>query len=108
MEVQINVSHQLRALLPDLVNKRMDTNTRNKPSTSFYRKYVVRQMIFSTHCIVLKTTYDMRGFTYFLTCEVNIISLFLLGSRRSLGFSLNSHISVMNYRLVLPLRGERF
>ena len=84
----------------------MDINTCNKPSTSFYRKYAVRQMIFSTHCIVLKTTYDMRDFTYFLTCEVNIISFFLLGSRGGLGFSLNSHISVMNYRLVLPLQGK--
>ena len=47
MEAQVNVSHKLRALLPDLVNKR--TN-----------KDVVRQKIFSTHCIVLKMTYDMR------------------------------------------------
>ena len=38
MEVQVNVNHQIRALLPDLVNKRMDTNTCKKPSTSFYRK----------------------------------------------------------------------
>ena len=71
----------------------------------FYRKYVVRLMIFSTYCIVLKITYDIRGLTYFLTCEVNIIPLFYLGSRWGLGVSLNSHISVMNYLLVLPLRG---
>ena len=25
-------------------------------------------------------TYDMRGLTYFLTCEVNIMPFFLLGS----------------------------
>ena len=106
MEAQVNVNHQLRALLPDLVNKWMDTNTCKKPSTSFIAKYVVRQMIFSTHCIVLKMTYDMRGFTYFLTCKVNIMPFFLLGSRRELRVSLNSHISMMNYLLVLPLRGE--
>ena len=63
-------------------------------------------MIFSTHCIVLKMAYDMRGFTYFLTCKVNIMPFFLLGSRRELRVSLNSHISMMNYLLVLPLRGE--
>ena len=84
----------------------MDTSTCNKPSTSFYRKCVVRQIIFSTHCIVLKMTYDMRGFTYFLTCDVNIMPLFLLGSRRGFGVSLNSHIIVMNYLLALPLRRE--
>ena len=60
MEAQVNVSYQIRALLPDLVNKGTNTNKCNKPSTSFYRKYVVRQMIFSTHCIVLKVTYDLR------------------------------------------------
>ena len=80
MEPQVNVSHQLRGLLPDLVNKRMNKNTCNKPSMSLYCKYVVGQMIFSTHCIVLKLTYDMRGFTYYLTCEVNIMPFFLLGS----------------------------
>ena len=31
--------------------------------------------------------------------------LFLLSSERRLGVSLNSHISVMKYLLVLPLRG---
>ena len=45
MEAQVNVSHQLRGLLPDLVNKRMNTNTCNKSRTSFYSKYVVCQMI---------------------------------------------------------------
>ena len=108
MEAQINVSYQLRTLLPDLVNERINTNTCNKPSPSFCRKYVVRQMIFSTHCIVLKITYDTRGLPYFLTCEVNIMPFFLLGSRQGLGVSLNSHISVMNYLLVLPLRGDGF
>ena len=82
MEAQFNVSHQLRALLPDLVNKRANTSTCNKSSTSFYRKYVVHQMIFSSHCIVFKRTYDMRDLTCFLTCEVNIMPFFLLGSRR--------------------------
>ena len=57
-EAQVNVSHQLRGPLPDLVSKRMNTNICNKPSTSLYRKYVVGQMIFSTHCIVLKLTYE--------------------------------------------------
>ena len=33
MDTQVNVSHQLKGLLPDLVNKRMNTNTCNKPST---------------------------------------------------------------------------
>ena len=89
MEAQVNASHQLRGLFPDLVNKRMNTNTRNKPSTLLYRKFVVGQMIFSTHCIVVKLTYDMRGLTYFLTFEVNIMPFFLLGSS-----------------WVLPLRGE--
>ena len=98
--------HQIRALLPDLVNKQMNTNTCNKPCTSFYRKYVVRQMIFSTHCIVLNLTYDMRGSTYFLTCEVNIMPFFLLGSQQGLGVSLSIHINVMNYLLALPLQGE--
>ena len=83
MEAQVNVSHQLRALLHDLVSKR--TNS----------KYVVRQMNFSTHCIVLKMTYDMRDLTYFLTCEVNITSFFFLGSRPGLGVSLNIHINVI-------------
>ena len=45
MEAQVNVKHQLRGLLPDLLNKRMNTSTCNKSSTSFYSKYVVRQMI---------------------------------------------------------------
>ena len=45
MEAQVNVSHQLRGLLPDLVNKRMNTNTCNKSSTSFYIKYAVCQTI---------------------------------------------------------------
>ena len=67
MEAKVNVSHQLRGLLPDLVNKRKNTKKCNKPSTSFYCKHVVRQMIFSTHCVVLKMTYDMRDLTYFLT-----------------------------------------
>ena len=79
MEAQVNVSHQLRGLLPNLVNKRMNTNTCNKPNTTLYRKCVVGQMIFSTHCIVLKFTYDVRGLTNFLTCEVNIMPFFLLG-----------------------------
>ena len=43
---------------------------------------------------------------YFLICEVNIMQLFLLGSRQGFGVSLNSHINVMNYLLVLPLWGE--
>ena len=43
MEAQVNVSHQLWGLLPDLVNKRMNTNTCNKSSTSFYSKYAVCQ-----------------------------------------------------------------
>ena len=103
MEAQVNVSHQLRALLLALVNKRINTNACNKPSTSFYRKYVVYQMIFSTNCIVPKMTYGMRDLTYFFTCEVNIMPFFLLGSRQGLGVSLNPHISVMNYVLVLPL-----
>ena len=80
MEVQVNVSHQLRALLPDLVNKRMNIYTCNKPSTSFHPKYVVQQMIVSTHCIVLKMTNDMRDL-YFLIYKVNIMPFFLLGSR---------------------------
>ena len=42
MEAQVKVSHQLRALLPGLLNKRTNTKTCNKPSTYFYRKYVVR------------------------------------------------------------------
>ena len=92
--------------MPDLVNKQTNSNTCNKPSMSFYRKYVVRQMIFSAHFIVLKMTYDMRDLTYFLTYEINIMPFFLLGSRRGLGVSLNIHINVMNYLLVLRLRGE--
>ena len=36
---------------------------------------------FSTPCIIVfKMTYDMSGLTYFLTCEVNIMPFFLLGS----------------------------
>ena len=31
MEAQVNVSYQVRALLPDLVNKPTNTNTCNKP-----------------------------------------------------------------------------
>ena len=64
IEAQVNVSHQLRALLPDLGNKRMNTNTCNKPSTSFYCKYIVHQMIFSTPYVVLKMTYDMKDLTF--------------------------------------------
>ena len=66
----------------------MNTNTCNKQSTSLYLKYTVRQMIFSTYCIVFKLTY-IRGLTYFLTCEVNIMPFFSLGSS-----------------WVLPFRGE--
>ena len=44
-EAQVNISHQLRGLLPDLVNKRMNTNTCNKSSTSFYSKYRVCKII---------------------------------------------------------------
>ena len=62
IETQMNISYQQRALLPDLVNKRRNTNTCNKLSTSFYCKYVLHQIIFSTHCIVLKMTYDMRDY----------------------------------------------
>ena len=51
-------------------------------------------------------TYDMSDLTYFHICEVNIIPFFLLGSRTGLGVSLNSHTSVMNGLLVLPLHGE--
>ena len=40
-------------------------------------------------------TYDMRDLTYFLTCEVNIIPFFLLGSWRGLGVSLINHINVI-------------
>ena len=32
MDAQVNVSHKLRGLLPDLVNKQMNTNACNKPS----------------------------------------------------------------------------
>ena len=85
MEAQVNVSHQIRTLLPHLVNKRTNSNTCNKPSTSFHRKYVVHQIIFSTYCIVLKMTYDMKDHTYFPTCKVNIMQFFLLSSRRELG-----------------------
>ena len=35
MEAQVNVNHQLRGLLPDLINKRMNTSTCSKSSTSF-------------------------------------------------------------------------
>ena len=66
MDAQVNGSHQLRALLPDLANKRMDTNTCNKLCRYFYRKYVVCQMIFSTHCIVLKMTYYTGALLTFL------------------------------------------
>ena len=52
-------------------------------------------MIFSAHCIVLKMAYDMRYLTYFLTCEVNIVPFFLLGSRQGLGIDLNIHINVI-------------
>ena len=40
-------------------------------------------------------TYDMRDLTYFLTCEINIIPFFLLGSWRGLRVSLNNHINVI-------------
>ena len=93
METQVNVSHQLRALLPDLVNKR--TN-----------KYVVRQKIFSIHCIVLKMTYDMRDLTYFLTWEVNIMSFVLFSSRQGLGVSLNVHINVIALVGAALMRGR--
>ena len=39
--------------------------------------------------------YDMRYLTYFLTCEVNIVPFFLLGSRQGLGIDLNIHINVI-------------
>ena len=81
----------------------MNANTYNKPSTSFYHKHVVHQMIFSTHCNVINMTYDMRDLTCFLTFEVNIMRFLLLGSWQGLGVSLNTHISVMKYLLVLPL-----
>ena len=79
METQLNVSHQLRGLLPDLVNKQMSRNTCNKPSTCLYRKYVDYQMIFRTHCIVLKKDLWYEG-PYFLTYERNIMPFFLLDS----------------------------
>ena len=64
-------------------------------------------MIFSTHCIVLKMTHDIRDLTYFLKCEVNIMPFFSLGSRQQgLEVNLNIHSNVMNYLLVLPLLGE--
>ena len=62
---------------------------------SFYRKYGVRQMVFSTHCIVLEMTYEIRDLTYFLPCDVNIMPFFLFGSRRELGVCLNIHINVI-------------
>ena len=49
-------------------------------------------------------TYDMKDLTYFLTFEVNIMPFLLLDSRRGLVVSLNIHINVMNYILVLILR----
>ena len=61
-------------------------------------------MMFSTHCIVLKMTYDMRDLTYFLTCKVNIMSFSMLSSWRGLVVNLNIHINVMNYLLVLSLQ----
>ena len=69
--------------------------------------YVVRQMIASTHCIVLKMTYDMRDLTFFLICKGNIIPFFFDGCLTGLEISLNSHCSVINYLFVLHLRGER-
>ena len=66
MDAKINVSHQLRVLLPNSGTKQMNTDTCNKPSTSFYRKYIVHQMIVSNHCIVLKMLYDMSNLTCFL------------------------------------------
>ena len=93
MEAQVNVNHQLRARLPDLVNKQ--TNN-----------YVVRQKIFSTHyCIVLKMTYDMRDLTYFLICEVNM-SFVLFGSRQGLGVSLKVHINVIALLCAALTRGR--
>ena len=59
---------------------------------------------FSTYCIVLKMTYDIRDLTYFFTCEIDIMPFFLLGSWRGLGVSLNIPINLMNYLLALPLR----
>ena len=85
MEAQVNVSHELMALLPDLVNKRMNTNICNKPSTSFYRKYIVRQVIVSAHCIVLKMTYGIRELTYFLMYKVNIMPFTFLDNTRGWG-----------------------
>ena len=78
MEVQVNVSHQLRVLLPDLVNKRMNTYTCNKTSTSLYRKFVVRHMIVITHCIVLKMTYDVRDL-YFLIIQTKYDAILFVG-----------------------------
>ena len=69
--------------------------------------YVVRQMIASTHCIVLKMTYDMRDLTFFLIYKGNIIPFFFVGWLTGLEISLNSHCSVINYLFVLHLRGER-
>ena len=37
----------------------------------------------------------MRDLTYFLTCELNIMTFFLLGSRRGLEVSLNIHSNVI-------------
>ena len=73
----------------------MNRNTPKKLSAYFNRKYLVRQMIFSIHYIVLKMAHDMRDLTYYLTCEINITPFFLLGSRRELGASLNIQINVI-------------
>ena len=60
----------------------------------------------STDCIVLKMTYDIRDFTDFLTCEVNIIPFFLLASWQELGVNLDIHINVKNCLLVIPFPGK--
>ena len=73
----------------------MNRNTPKKLSAYFNRKYLVRQMIFSIHYIVLKMAHDMTDLTYFLTCEINITPFFLLRSRRELGVSLNIQINVI-------------
>ena len=85
MEAQVNVSHELMALLPDLVNKRMNTNICNKRSTSFYRTDKVRQVIVSVHCIVLKMTYGIRELTYFLMYKVNKMPFTFLDNGRGWG-----------------------
>ena len=79
----------------------MNTNTCNKPCTSFYREYVVRQMIFSTHCIVLNLTYDMRGYS-----KYKYNAILFVGQSTRVGSKFSIHINVMNYLLTLPLRGE--